>query len=180
MCAGTRKFSRKTMRVTQTDVALRAGVDRSTVSRVLNKNRTHRVGAETAIKILKAAKDLGYDKSKLKINTERRAAPRKRVDVDVDIDIVLKSGQAYDRGTATIENMSVMGALLVDVRTEKDHLPMVPFYVRIMLKDELEGIMFRADFIRMQGDDRIELGIRFERMLKKTQDALKKILEDAG
>ena len=166
---------------TQTDIAIKAGVARSTVSRVLNKSRTHRAGQETVIKVLRAAKELGYDHKKRAVKTERRAAARKDVNVPVDIDVVLKTGQTHDSGTATIKNLSPVGALLTDVKTERDHLPTAPFYTRLTLKTEgVEGVSFRAEFVRRHGIGDIELGIRFERLLKKTQDALNKLLADAG
>jgi LacI family transcriptional regulator len=47
------------------DVATAAGVDASTVSRVLNNHATQRVGAETRTRILAAARELGYQPNPL-------------------------------------------------------------------------------------------------------------------
>ena len=168
-------------RITQTDIALKAGVARSTVNRVLNKSRTHRAGQDTIMKVLRAAKTLGYDHKKQQVKTERREAERKDVNIAVEVDFVLKTGQTYDTGTATIRNMSPIGALLTNLQTGRDHLPTEPVYARLTLKGEdVEGVSFRAEFVRKEGISGIQLGIRFERLLKKTQDAVKKILADAG
>ncbi len=164
---------------TQTDIAVKAGVHRSTVSRVLNRVPDHRASQETVIKILRAAKKLGYDPKNLRRNPERRSSERKDVSVKAEIEIVLKSGKVFAEGEAVIRNLSFAGALLGDVMTTTGHLPMEPFYARLTIEDKSgDKVGFRADFVRIQSSGNLEFGIQFDRLSRPARDALNEILKD--
>jgi transcriptional regulator with XRE-family HTH domain len=163
---------------TQTEIAAKAGVHRSTVSRVLNRVADHRVSQETVIKILRAAKQLGYDPKNLRRNPERRSAERKDVNVNAEIEIVLKGGKVFAEGKAVIKNLSVAGALLGDVMTTTGHLPMEPFYARLTIRDKSgDKVGFKAEFVRIQSSGNLEFGIHFDRLSRPARAALTEILE---
>jgi LacI family transcriptional regulator len=64
----TTKRSARTQRgtrVTIRDVAARAGVDISTVSRALNPDSRHLISDEAVVRVIDAAKELGYRKNKM-------------------------------------------------------------------------------------------------------------------
>ncbi|MFC1672133.1 LacI family DNA-binding transcriptional regulator [Planctomycetota bacterium] len=162
---------------TQTDIAAKVGVHRTTVCRVLNRHPTHRVSPETVIRILRAAEELGYDPKNLRNNPERRTSERRDVNMDIDLAIVLNSGPVYDEGTARIKNLSFVGALLSNVKMRENHLPLEPFYARFTIKNtRARGLSFNADFTRMHTDGHLEFGIRFERLSTDVKEALGRIL----
>jgi LacI family transcriptional regulator len=59
------KQAKPASRVTIRDVALRAGVNMSTVSRALNPEARHLISDEAVIRVIEAAKALGYRQNKL-------------------------------------------------------------------------------------------------------------------
>ena len=59
------KRTKPVSRVTIRDVAARAGVNMSTVSRALNPEARHLISDEAVIRVIDAAKDLGYRQNKL-------------------------------------------------------------------------------------------------------------------
>ena len=163
---------------TQTEIAAKAGVHRSTVSKVLNRVRNHRVSQETVIKILKAAKQLGYDPKNLRGSPERRSCERRDVNVKAEIEIVLKGGRIFAKGEAVIRNLSFAGALLGDVMTTTGHLPMEPFFARLTIQDKSgDRVGFKADFVRIQSGGNLEFGIQFDRLSRPARVALAEILE---
>jgi transcriptional regulator with XRE-family HTH domain len=163
---------------TQTDIAMKAGVHRSTVSKVLNRVPNHRVSQETVIKILRAAKKLGYEPKNLRKDPERRKCERTNLNLKVEIAIVLKTGRVYTEGEATMKNLSVAGALLSNVMTTTGNLPLEPFFARLTIRDGAGGpISFRADFVRIQSGGNLEFGIQFDRLPRNARDELTRILE---
>ena len=59
------KRKQASSRVTIRDVAARAGVNMSTVSRALNPEARHLISDEAVVRVIEAAKDLGYRQNKL-------------------------------------------------------------------------------------------------------------------
>ena len=56
---------KRASRVTIHDVAARARVDISTVSRALNPESRHLISDEAVVRVIEAAKELGYRKNKM-------------------------------------------------------------------------------------------------------------------
>jgi LacI family transcriptional regulator len=61
----TSKRSKPASRVTIRDIAERTGVDKSTVSRALNPDARHLISDEAVVRVIEAAKALGYRQNKL-------------------------------------------------------------------------------------------------------------------
>ena len=93
------------MKVTQTEIARRVGMDVSSVNKILNRRVGSVFRKETVRKVLKVARELGYDFEKLKFH-HRRQHPRKEVAIDAEVAVLMLDGSTYDEGTATIRDLS--------------------------------------------------------------------------
>lgn len=138
------------MKVTQTAIARRVGMDVSSVNKILNRRGGAVFRKDTIRKVVKAARELGYDFERLKFH-HRRRHPRKEVSIDADIAVVLEDGAVFDEGAATIRDLSQGGARITDVTLSRGKIPVSPFSVRLRprvkpLEDlELSGRIVRFD-----------------------------------
>lgn len=118
----------------------------------LNRSKSRRDGGARLVsneKVLSAAKDLGYDVLK-KSRGYRRRFERKPVQIEAGIEIYLSHNRLFDKGVATIVNLSKGGALIADVLTEKDVLSIQPFTVRLkVLEGDLKGFSAEGRMVRL-------------------------------
>ena len=80
--------------------------------------------------------------------------------------LALEDGTTFDSGDAVVRNLSVGGALLTGIKTERQTLPLQNFTLLIRLNDvpSLEGIVGECEIVRLAGsseDGEPELGVRF-------------------
>jgi transcriptional regulator with XRE-family HTH domain len=166
------------MRVTQADVAARAGIDRTTVNKILNRRPEYQANRETVAKVVKAAEALGYDISRLRRDPERRMAARTGVDLSVDLELRFKDGRLHDSGSARLSDLSLSGALLGDMQTRTKMIPAEPFTARLTFRrGALKGITMDAEFVRFAGNGEMYFGVRFERLSRNIKKALSIYLE---
>jgi DNA-binding LacI/PurR family transcriptional regulator len=138
--------------VTISDVAKKANVSRSTVSRVLN-NQTHHVCEETRRAVLQAAKDLGY-----KPNSIARSLKTKKshcigvVTDDIDtpfLPSMLKAIEhyAFSRGYSAL------------VCNSGYELHRQKAYIEMLTARQVDGIIFAASFVYSYTQELIKPGV---------------------
>jgi len=148
--------------VTQVEIARRVGLDVSSVNKILN----HRPGSvfrkETVKKVLKVAREMGYDFSKLKYQ-HRRSHARKDIAVDLEVSIFRKDGTLFDRGHAVMRNVSLSGTLLSGLLLPERKLPAEPYTVGIrLLEGPLRDLEIKGEPVRfVHGDEALNMAIRF-------------------
>jgi transcriptional regulator with XRE-family HTH domain len=164
--------------VTQAEIARRAGLDVSSVNKILNKRPGPVFRKETIRKVFKLAKDLGYDLGKLKFQ-HQRGHPRKSADLPLELSIYLADGTLFDRGQAVMRDVSLSGALLSGmVLTHKHGIPLEPHTIGIRLQDgPLKGLEIRSRPVRfLQRDGAIHLAVEFQELEGAALSQLRKIV----
>ena len=114
------------MSVTQEMIAKKVGLDRSTVSKILNGRASDFVSRKTIDRVLKAAGEIGYDFARLR-HTHSRQFERTDLNLRSEFDMILGSGEIFDSGTAQVTNISEGSALIAKVSSNKKVLPLEPF-----------------------------------------------------
>lgn len=153
------------MAVSQKDIADLVGLDRTTVTRILNRDPKYSASPETRERVFRAAEILGYDFSIIRRPFKREYG---RTDVDAPCGLTVKLGgdRLFDEGTAVVRNISVGGALLVGIRLPKGVLPLERFTILLRLDEvpDLQGLVGECEVVRLAGAAESggpELGVRF-------------------
>ena len=165
------------MVVTQEHIAKKVGLDRSTVSKILNGRASNFVSPKTIGRVISAAKELGYDFGRLR-HTHSRQFERADLTIKCDFDIMLEGGKVFDSGTAVITNISEGSALLENVDTEQMVLPLEPFTISIIIKEGmLKNVSVLAHVTRLQVDEGLKLGTEFIEVSPVSAKKLKRFME---
>lgn len=158
---------------TQADVARRAGVDRSTVSKILSGYPDDVFDPKTRAKVEAIASRLGY-----------RLPPRRRIraprfPAGLPAQIVVRrcaDGAHFASGTGWLMNLSRTGALLTELVLDPPHLPTSPFEIEVLFRfgpgDSPISLKSRA--LRIQSDraTSLGLGVKFDAPSKPAQQAI--------
>jgi hypothetical protein len=118
------------LRVTQSDIAKRVGLDVSSVNKILNRKTDSVFNERTIQDVLRAAHELGYDLRRAK-HAHRRLQVRKDVMVAVEISVYGGNGTLHDRGTAVVRNVSLAGAMLIAISLPRHTIPLGPSTIGI-------------------------------------------------
>ncbi len=153
------------MKITHQMIADKAGVGRTTVTKILNRYPGYSTTEEVKQRVLEAAKELGFNTTQLSRPITRQS-PRVTVNAEVAIAIVLKDGETYDMGSASIKDMSVDGALLTDLKLANEALPLQRFFIKLLIKDVegLEDLVGECDIVRFAtsgADKDMQIGVTF-------------------
>lgn len=148
-------------KVFQKDVAKLAGVDRTTVSKILTGYPHDTFPADTIQKVFEAARKLSYQHVAL-LDPKRRSSKRKRVQLRAKVMCYLDGGRPFGEYQSRVVDIAVNGMLLEQLEGEKHLLPADPFYFEIELAGPfLEGMRCRAVPIRFVKDGK-RLGLAVE------------------
>jgi len=120
--------------VTQVEIARQLRLDVSSVNKILNKRDGPRFRKETIRKVFRVARELGFDFGRLKYNHRRHHA-RKSLSVPLELSIYSSDGQLLDRGTATMSEISLSGALLSGIVLLQHAIPLKPHTIGIRILD---------------------------------------------
>lgn len=162
--------------VTQLEIAQRAGLDVSSVNKILNKRQGPVFRKDTIKKVFKIARDLGYDFNKLKF-THRRRHARADLSMGAEFFVYAKDGRLFDQGVATIRDLSLCGARLSDVALPQGSIPTEPFTVTIKpMQKPLEDVEISGRIVRMYVNGSTSYGIEFTRLDSGAQKKLRKIV----
>ena len=170
------------VKTTQEDIARKLGIDRTTVSKVLNNAPGTYVGERTRVRIFDIARKMGYNFSRLR-HTHRRNADRRIVQIPAQVQIVLWDGSIHASGEAVLVNLSADGAMLADLQIKPAVIPLKPCYVTVNFSlDESDGggrkkggvqkLSLRADIVRLRMVRFVEIAIKF---VEITEEAIQVI-----
>jgi len=153
------------MAVSQKDIAEYLGMDRSTVTKVLNRDPRYSASEKTRDLIFRTAERLGYDFTAIR-RPYKREYGRVETDARSTITLHTQDGELFDRGQAVVRNLSIGGALLTGIQTSKMVLPLRPFRIRLRLLDvpELADLDGQCELVRISERDSCgepQLGVRF-------------------
>jgi transcriptional regulator with XRE-family HTH domain len=153
------------MAVSQKDIAEYLGIDRSTVTKVLNRDPRYSASERTRDLIFRTAERLGYDFTAIRRPFKREYG---RIDISANarVELLNEDGSLFDEGEAIITNLSIGGALLTDIRTGMMMMPLKPFSIRLSITDvpELVDLQGECELVRIsdRGDaGQFQLGVRF-------------------
>ncbi|HLY74651.1 MAG TPA: helix-turn-helix domain-containing protein [Planctomycetota bacterium] len=154
--------------VTQLQIARQLGLDVSTVNKILNKREGPRFRKETIRKVFKVARQLGFDFGRLKYTHHRHHA-RTTLSVPLELSIYSPDGQLLDRGTATMSEISLSGALLSGIVLLNRAIPLQPHTIGIRILDgTLKDLEIKGTPVRFRHvGGAISVAIEF----LKTEDA---------
>ncbi len=153
------------MAVSQKDIAEYLGIDRSTVTKVLNRDPRYSASEKTRELIFRTAERLGYDFTAIR-RPFKREYGRVAIDAAAKIELRNEDGSTFDEGEAMITNLSIGGALLSDIRTGMMMLPLKVFSIHVNVLDvpELADLQGECELVRIADrghGGRFQLGVRF-------------------
>ncbi len=153
------------MKVNQQAIADFLGLDRTTVTKILNRDPKYSASEATKERVFRAAEILGYDFTTIR-RPFKREYGRTPLDTPAEMTITLENGTVFDSGTAVVENLSVGGALLKEINLPKQVLPLQNFTILIKIRDipKLAGLVGECEVVRLAGSSDTgepQLGVRF-------------------
>lgn len=162
---------------TQAQVARLAGVDTSTVNKILNGRSSGTFSPKTTRRVLRVAREIGYDFGRLK-HSHRRSQPRKESSFRAEVRLLLEGGKPYDLGMVTLRDLSLSGARATDLALTREALPVLPFsaVLRVM-EGPLEGSELAGTVVRVSYSGSVSLGIRFSDLSAPVRGLLRNVLE---
>lgn len=167
----------KRVKVRQIDVARLVGVNRCTVSKVLN-NFPEPFNEETKQKVFKAAAQIGYLHPSV-VKPQRRKVPRKKFKANASIKVRLQNGSLCSECQGEVVNISTTGMLLRLLDGKRNLFPGEPFYLEINLTNpRLQVPKLKARPVRFdQKRNRLGLGVQFFDLPKDDDQLLKLIVQ---
>lgn len=163
--------------VTQVEIARRCGLDVSSVNKILNQKKGSIFKRDTVRKVLKVARELGFDFGRLK-HSHRRVSPRRDIALALELTIYTHDGVPFDRGTATIRNLSLTGALLSGLVTPKRSFPLTAHTIGLrLLEGPLKDVEILSRPVRFapRGES-LDLAVEFLKTEEPKLRALRKIV----
>jgi len=170
----------ESMSITQEMIAERVGLDRSTVSKILNGRASDFVSRRTIDRVIDAARELGYDFARLR-HTHSRQFERTDLNLQSEFDIILMSGEVFDTGTALVRNISEGSALLTDLKSGKNALPIEPFTISLIITEgrlRKVSVLGKATRFEMKGG--VALALEFTEVSPVSARKLRNFMDKAG
>lgn len=169
------------MKITQDMIATRAGVDRSTVSKILSNNPNYHPNEKTREKVFQIAEELGYDFGAIH-NPLRRKYSRFDVNVTATFKIVFENGEVFDTGSGILRNISTGGALLTEIQTVKGTLPIKFFTIEVAIQEieDLHDIVAECEVVRfgVEGESILaQMGLKFANLLPTARQRVNAFLD---
>jgi hypothetical protein len=147
---------------TQMDIAVRCGIDVSSVNKILRKSPGPKFNEKTVREVFRTARELGYDLERLKF-AHHRSHPRQAVNRPVQMTIYRPDGSVFSSGQATMSEVSLSGAVLKGVLLSKQVIPIAPHTIGIVLAigpaERLEVRGFPVRFF--QDGESLGLSVKF-------------------
>jgi transcriptional regulator with XRE-family HTH domain len=168
------------MAVTQEMIADKVGLDRSTVSKILNGKASDFVSRHTVNKVIDAARALGYDFARLR-HTHSRQFERADLRLRAEFDIITENGGVYDSGTALVSNISEGSALLVEVSSRERRFPLEPFSISLIVTEgHLKGVSVLGKVTRLEMRDELKIALEFVEVSPVSAKKLRNFMNIVG
>ena len=145
--------------VTQQEIARRAGLDVSSVNKILNKRVGPRFRKDTVARVLRIARELGFDFGRLK-HSHRRRHERQPLGVAAGVTVYREDGTLVEEGKGVLRDLSRGGARLSDVSLPSGKLPIIPFELRLRWRKGAREESARGRVVRLDLEAR-ELALEF-------------------
>jgi hypothetical protein len=161
-------------------IANKVGLDRSTVSKILNGRASDFVSRQTVERVLSAAREMGYDFGRLR-HTHSRQFERTDLALSSEFDIILATGEIYDTGSAVIRNISEGSALIAGMSTKLETLPLQPFTISLIVNEgKLKGVSVLARVTRLEMREDLALALEFIEVSPVSAKKLQSFMERFG
>ena len=166
-------------RVTQERIADRLGLDRTTVTKILNRDPKYSANSKTKKRVFATAEKLGYDFTSIR-RPFRREYGRTVINARSHVTILLKNGRVFDEGRCLVRNISVGGALLSKLRLKKMVLPLANFTIALRISGErsIKDLKGECEIVRLAATDtgEPELGVKFVNLTDAGRRHLKRFV----
>ena len=131
--------------ISKKEIAKSLGLDRSTVSKILNNYEVDKFNSETVNRVREAARRLGY------VKTQRRLHPRRDVGGLAQARVILDDGREFSRGLVYVKNISNSGVLVEFLQVEGGAIPVAPFRLDIDVTESssLRGVTLPCRPVRL-------------------------------
>jgi transcriptional regulator with XRE-family HTH domain len=147
--------------VTQAEIARLAGIDVSSVSKILNRVQGPIFREETIRKVFQLAHELGFTFEQLKHRT--RKDERKKAGFPSELALYAPDGSLIDRGHCTVADIAIGGASITEIELVKGRLPLRPLTVTLDFMSNGSPIEVRGQVVRMnETNGSLSLGIAFQ------------------
>ncbi len=169
------------MKVNQQAIADFLGLDRTTVTKILNRDPRYSASETTKERVFRAAELLGYDFTTIR-RPFKREHGRTEINSPVEMAITLEDGTVFDSGTAVVRNLGVGGALLREIKLAKQVLPLQRFTMLIKMKDipKLSSLVGECEVVRLAGSpdtDETELAVRFTNATHRDRQRIQEFVD---
>jgi hypothetical protein len=158
-------------RPTQLDIARTLGIDRTTVSKVLNDAPGVYAGMRLRARIFEAAKKLGYDSRRLR-SKQKIQAEKRLVEIPAKVEILLWDGAVHAKGTATVVRLDASSAELADFKITPSSIPLKPCYVSLALSLGDAPLDLRTDINRLHMVRFPRVSVKFVEMTVEVERAI--------
>ncbi|MBI4576402.1 MAG: LacI family DNA-binding transcriptional regulator [Planctomycetes bacterium] len=153
------------------------GLDRSTVSKILNRYELERFNSATVARVEQAARELGF------VQAQRRDAPRIPLGALVRVRALLSGGAAHSEGTGVVRDVSRSGFLISDLCLGPGGLPAVPFRLEVeVASGRLAGLRLQGRPVRLvssPAEERLSIGVALLAVDAPTRERLDSFLDAA-
>ena len=158
--------------ITQTEIARSTGLAVTTINKVLHRKPGPNFRKETIEKVLRTARELGYDFRRLKFNHHRRYE-RNSVKIPTSVTLFQTGDRVCDKGRATITDISHCGARITGLLFGRGYLPFGPLVVVLQPRGgALRGVLLRGRIVRVGQGPATEYGVNFEDLTPIAQERL--------
>lgn len=172
------------MGVSQQAIADALGLSRTTVTKILNRDPKYSASEGTRDLVFKTAEKMGYDFTTIR-RPFKREYGRTEINAPARIEVILDSGEVFDQGDATARNIGVGGALLTNIRLNKNVLPLRNFTLKVRFGDlpELANLVGECQVVRLTDSTDAgepELGVKFINASVNDRKILKEFVDRAA
>jgi hypothetical protein len=147
---------------TQLDIAVRCGIDVSSVNKILRRTPGPKFHEKTVREVFRTARELGYNLERLKFAHHRKHS-RQAVNRPVQMTIYRPDGSVFSSGQATMREVSLSGAVLKEVVLSKQVIPIAPHTIGLVFEigpaERLEVRGFPVRFF--QDGESLGLSVQF-------------------
>lgn len=159
--------------VSLNDIAKKLNLSFTMVCKIINKDPNYKPAKETKELVLKTAKKMKYDTTRLR-NIYRRKYERLRINQPAKISIVLEdTKKVYDRGSCRVKNISRGGVLVNNLKFKKNCLPIRRFVCNVEItKGKLEGLTGIGKITRIEDDSPIALALHWRNLTAEKQEVV--------
>lgn len=148
--------------VTLAEIARLAGIDVSSVGKILNRVQGPIFSEETIRKVFQLADELGFRFEQLKHRGHRKVG-RKKAGFPSELALFAPDGSLIDRGRCIVADIAIGGASITDIELHQGKLPIRPLSIILQFAAKGDPIEVRGQVVRInETNGTLSLGIAFQ------------------